>query len=483
MNWIVLLPELMLLFTLAGLLIGETIYKGESRRLLTTISLVGQLAALTQVLLVYQQGAQLILEKTVAIDGVAIFFKFFFILFGVFSTALSVFSIEIKDEIKAEFHIFQIAALIFLCLLASSVNLLLIAVCLLALNTTIYFLSSFSLKDRKGSGAGTKIYLFSGIAFFLFLVPVVILFNETQSLSLFEVREFLSNHPLSPVVAATLTGFLFVSLLIQCGVFPFHFWFVDALEGAPTPTEFFMITAVRGAGFIILLRVLGEWMSLPMEPFGAFWKQILTVGAVSSIVVGSVAAVFQKRLKRLLAYLVVAETGYWLLALTELDSGSVSAALFGYMCDALSLCGAYLMISDSVDRSGGDGIDGFSGLAQNSWVEYVCTVIFLLSFVGVPPFPGFYGKWLVVGTMFRSENYILGMCVSFFVLIQLAAVLSYLHVMIHQRGASMLPGHKTPFVVRRKILSLGLVLPLLISSVFLENILDWSERAIQFILW
>ena len=121
MNWLPLLPELTLLLTLIGLLIGETIYRGESRRLLTTIALVGQVSALVQVLLVYQRGAELFLEKTAVIDGLAIFFKFIFIMFGIFSTALSVFSKEIKEEIRAEFLIFQIAGLIFICLLSSAV--------------------------------------------------------------------------------------------------------------------------------------------------------------------------------------------------------------------------------------------------------------------------------------------------------------------------------------------------------------------------
>ncbi|MCM0604831.1 MAG: hypothetical protein KA715_01940 [Xanthomonadaceae bacterium] len=483
MNGMALLPELMLLLTLVGLLVGETIYSGESRRLLTSIALIGQLAALVQVLLVYQSGAQLILEKTAAIDGIAIFFKFFFILFGVISSAISVFSIEIKDGIKAEFHIFQLGALLFLCLLASAVNLMLISVCLLALNITCYFLSSFSIRDKSRTSAGEKIYLFTSASFFLFLIPVVVLFGFTHSLSLFEIREALVAQPLSPVAAATLTGFLFSSLLIQCGVFPFHFWFVDALEGTPTPTEFFMITAIRGAGFIILLRILGEWMSIPSAPFGNFWKEILVVGALASIGVGAVSANFQSRLKRLLAYLVVAETGYWILALTELDTGSVAAALFGYMCDALSLCGAYLMFSENVDRTGNDLINQFGGLAKSSWVEYACTAVFLLSFVGVPPLPGFYGKWLVIGTMFRNGNYALGIAVSLFILFQLGAVIKYLHSMIHNDGASEIKEPKTALAFRRRALSVALVLPLLFSAVYLEKILVWSETAIQFILW
>ena len=483
MNWLPLLPELMLLFTLVGLLIGETVYRGESRRLLTTIAIVGQVSALVQVLLVYQRGAELFLEKTAVIDGVAIFFKFLFIVFGIFSTALSVFSKEIREEIRAEFLIFQISGLIFLCLLSSAVNLILICVCLFALNAACYFLSSFSLKDRTQFASGAKIYLFSSVSFFLFLLATAMIFVSAHTTSVFEVRElFLAQHQ-QPLFVSVISALFLSSLLIQGGLFPFHTWFVDALDGTPTPTEFFMITALRGAGFIVLIRLLGEWMALSKAPFGDFWKLLLTVSALCSIAVGAVAASVQKNLKRLIAYLVVAETGYWLLALTELDSGSVATALFGYMCDALSLCGAYIMVSESVNRSRGDSLDQFSGQAGASWLEYVCTAIFLLSFVGVPPFPGFYAKWLVVGTMFRSGNYAFGIAVSFFVLVQLAAVVRYLHAMIHPVTVSSAAKKDDGNAFRRKALSVALVVPLLASVVFLEKILDWSERAIHFILW
>jgi len=481
MTVMVLLPEFMLVFTLIGLLLGEIAYRGESRRLLTTIAVVGQASALIQMFLVYPHGAKLLFHESFAIDGIAVFFKFIFILFGLLSTAMIGFSKEIYEDIRAEYLLFQVAAVLLLCITASSTNLLLMLTGIFAVNAVLYFMTAFPARDLVSTEAAMKFYLASVVSFVFFFIGIILIYQYAQSLSIFEIRDVLLKQPLTVVPGAVISGLFLFSLLSQIGAFPFHFWIVDALNGAPTPTEFFMITAIRGAGFVVLLRLLGEWMTIDARPFGNSWAEILKISAALSMIIGASSAILQTHAKRVIGYLVVAQTGFLLVGLTVMDSGSISGVLIGYLNDAVSLCGAYLSVCYCVDRCGGDELSRFGGIARRAVPEFVGLVVFLASFVGMPPFPGFISKWVIISALFREQSYLLGTVTAVTIILMGVALIRLVYSMIRTESEprEIVDNAKNA----RLMVMFVMAAPMLFLVFFVQSILTWSEQAIRFVLW
>ncbi|WP_019200588.1 NADH-quinone oxidoreductase subunit NuoN [Tsukamurella sp. 1534] len=194
------------------------------------------------------------------------------------------------------------------------------------------------------------------------------------------------------VAGAALIG---VGLLFKVGAVPFHSWVPDVYQGAPTPVTAFMASATKVAAFGALVRLtLVGFADVP-------WRPVIAVVAVATLVVGTVAAVTQTDVKRLLAYSAIAHTGFLLVGVfagTERGMGAVTFYLTVY---ALSTVGAFA-VAGAVRESGADGtpeevgeLDRWAGLGRTNPVLGGAMALFLLAFAGIPLTSGFIGKFAV----------------------------------------------------------------------------------------
>ena len=284
-------------------------------------------------------------------------------------------------------------------LLVSSDNLLLIFVALELLSLPLYILTAFNKANLASVEAGLKYFLFGGMAAAFALFGISLLYGITGEIQLGAIASQLKRQPVEPVfylaLVMVLAGFAF-----KLAAAPFHFWAPDAYEGAPAPIASFIASASKVASFFVLARILisGFASNAGSAVSGGYapgWMPLLAVLAVLSIGLGNLAALVQTSVKRLLAYSAIAHTGYGLLALLGSQDRGLPALLFYVIGYALAVLGAFAVIS-ALENSGSRArMEDFAGLSRRSPLLAFCMLVFVLSLAGIPPLPGFFGKFYV----------------------------------------------------------------------------------------
>jgi NADH-quinone oxidoreductase subunit N len=184
---------------------------------------------------------------------------------------------------------------------------------------------------------------------------------------------------------------------------PFHVWAPDVYEGAPTPVTAFLAIGSKAGGFILLLNAL----SLPFaDPAVAqIWIPVLGVLAALSLILGNLAAIPQRSLKRLLAYSGIGHAGYLLIGVTAHTSLGRAAVVFYLVTYFLGAGTAFLVLVLARRKIPNDMIYSFAGLVQRSPLLAFSLAVALVSMAGIPPFAGFFGKFLIFSAAWDAGLY------------------------------------------------------------------------------
>jgi NADH-quinone oxidoreductase subunit N len=192
---------------------------------------------------------------------------------------------------------------------------------------------------------------------------------------------------------------ILVGLLFKIAAVPFHQWTPDAYQGAPTAVTAFMSTTVKIAAFGALLRVL-------YVAFGGLrwdWEPMMWIVAILTMVVGSVIAVTQSDIKRMLAYSSVAQAGFIMVGVIATSAAGLSSVLFYLVAYGFTTIGAFAVISIVRDSSGeATHLSKWAGLGKKSPVTATVVALFMLSFAGIPLTSGFIGKFGVFAAAIDS---------------------------------------------------------------------------------
>jgi len=230
--------------------------------------------------------------------------------------------------------------------------------------------------------------------------------------SLDVIAQKFSGTAVQPIAAAgivmTLVGFAF-----KIAAAPFHLWAPDTYQGGPVPNVAFIASASKVASFVVLGKVLllgfgaihgsADWHAMT-----AGWAPVVAVLSALSIVVGNLVALAQTNVRRLLAYSAVAHGGYTLLGLIAGTRNGFSAALFYITVYAVTLVGAFAVVGFVRRDTGGDDFQHFSNLwgrgGGTNRLLAGCMAIFMLSLAGLPPLPGFFGKFYLFSAALQADQ-------------------------------------------------------------------------------
>ncbi|MDT8263883.1 NADH-quinone oxidoreductase subunit N, partial [Roseomonas sp. DSM 102946] len=173
---------------------------------------------------------------------------------------------------------------------------------------------------------------------------------------------------------------------------PFHMWTPDVYEGAPTPVTAFFASAPKVAALALLTRVV-------VGPFGelvAQWGQVMVVVSILSMLLGSLAAIGQRNIKRLMAYSSIGHVGYALMGLAVGTGTGVRGLLF-YLAIYLVMNIGVFAVLVSMRRNGRsvEGIGDLAGLGKTDPAMALAMAIFMFSMAGIPPLAGFFSKLYV----------------------------------------------------------------------------------------
>lgn len=283
----------------------------------------------------------------------------------------------------------------------ASGTLLTLFIALEVLSLPLYLLCGLARRRRLLSQeASLKYFLLGAFSTAFFLMGMALMYGYSGSVRLDELAASVpATAGMDGLLLAGIT-LLVVGLLFKIGAVPFHSWVPDVYQGAPTPITGFMAACTKIAAIAALLRIIYvvapglEWDLAPM----------LWAVAIATMVVGTVLAVVQTNVKRMLAYSSVAHGGFVLLGIIALDVAAIGAVLFYLLAYGLATVGAFGLVTMVRERDVDGNVTGeatqmsqWAGLGRsNPWLA-VALALFLLSFAGIPLTAGFIGKFTVFG--------------------------------------------------------------------------------------
>jgi NADH-quinone oxidoreductase subunit N len=275
-------------------------------------------------------------------------------------------------------------------------DLLTMFVALEVLSLPLYLLCGLARHRRLLSQeAALKYFLLGAFSSAFFLYGVALLYGATGTLTLAGIRDALASNP-GDSIALIGVALLAVGLLFKVGAVPFHSWVPDVYQGAPTPITGFMAAATKVAAFGALLRVVH--VALPQ--LHAPWQPALWAISILTMMVGTITAVNQTDVKRMLAYSSVAHVGFILTAVIAGIPAGVASTLFYLVAYSFSTVGAFAVVglirnADGPEISEDADMSRWAGLGQRYPVVGLLFSMFLLAFAGIPLTSGFVGKFAV----------------------------------------------------------------------------------------
>ena len=312
---------------------------------------------------------------------------------------------------RGEWYALMLLATAGMMVMAHSTDLLLLFLGLETMSVAVYALAAYMRGDARSAEAGLKYFLLGAFASTILLYGIALTWGATGSTSLQDIASAFATTPGlldDPIVFA---GMLLVlaGMAFKVAMVPFHMWTPDVYEGAPTPATCFMASAVKAAGFAVLIRVLVQAffdreLALSPGPGAApvGWFQIMVFLALATMIVGNVVAVLQRNVKRMLAYSSVAHAGYAAIAIAAMvplssgapaAPGAAGAVLWYLLAYGIATVGAFGCVA-LIQRDGVDLTDvrDLHGLAVRHPALALTFTVCLLSLGGLPPTGGFVAK-------------------------------------------------------------------------------------------
>jgi NADH-quinone oxidoreductase subunit N len=295
----------------------------------------------------------------------------------------------------------------------------------------LYVLAAFDRRRLESQEAGLKYFVLGAFSSAIFLYGIALTYGATGTTSLSGIATFLASNDLahSGVLVAGF-AFLLVGLGFKVAAAPFHMWTPDVYQGAPTPVTAFMGSATKVAACAALLRLFVGTFPL----YGIDWRPAVWGLAVLSMVVGTVAALVQTDVKRMLAYSSISHAGFVLIGVQVATREGTSAALFYLLVYAFMVIGAFGVIGVMARR--GDtrhSLDEYRGLGVRRPVLAGTLTVFLLAQAGVPLTGGFVAKLGVFDAAVNSGQYALALIAM---LASVVGAFVYLRIVVAMYGGN-----------------------------------------------
>lgn len=358
----------------------------------------------------------------------------------------------------------------------ASNDLLTMFVALEVLSLPLYLMCGLARHRRLLSQeAAMKYFLLGAFSSAFFLYGVALLYGATGTLLLTGVRDALAAHG-DTSMALVGVALLAVGLLFKAGAVPFHSWIPDVYQGAPTPITGFMAAATKVAAFGALLRVV--YVALP--PLHDQWRPVLWTISILTMAVGTITAVNQTDVKRMLAYSSVAHVGFILTGVIADNHAGLSSTLFYLLAYSFSTVGAFAIVSLIRDPDGAEDatLSKWAGLGQRSPIVGVMFSMFLLAFAGIPLTSGFVSKLAVFKAAAQG-----GAVPLVIVGVVASGIAAYFYVRVIVSMFFTEATDDTPHVVAPGILSKAAIAVCaavtVVLGIFPQPLLDLADRAAE----
>ena len=264
------------------------------------------------------------------------------------------------------------------------------------MSLSLYTLIAIARDRAVAVEAALKYFVLGAIASGLLLYGMSMIYGITGSLDIGQIAAFATSANLNSEQVLILNFglvFLVIGIAFKFGAVPFHMWVPDVYQGAPTSVTMFLSTVPKIAATAMLVRLLIDGLG----GLQAYWADLFMILAILSIGLGSLVALMQTNIKRLLAYSTISHIGFILLGfITGVVEGYGAAVFYvlAYVLMSLTAFGTIIVLNKQGFEA--DQIVDFRGLSKHSpWFALIMLFV-MLSMAGVPPFIGFYSKLFIL---------------------------------------------------------------------------------------
>lgn len=280
--------------------------------------------------------------------------------------------------------------------LASFNNLLLMFLGIEILSIPLYALAGAAKHKMRSTEAAVKYFLMGSFSTGIMLMGIALIYGASGSFLMANITsyafDFQSIYYLGWVM-------LVLSMCFKVSVAPMHFWAPDVYDGTPTVFSSYMITIVKGAGFMTFLTLMTSF-KITSEIVADNYRYLLSFIIILTLILGNFSALKQKSVKRMLAYSSVVQAGFMMFALFQISEQSKYALLFYTVSYGI----ASIVLFYALTQVKKDSYKGFNGLGKKSPVLAFAVTIALLSLSGIPFTSGFLAKFMILSSAMEEPS-------------------------------------------------------------------------------
>ena len=392
-----IVPELILVgMALALILAARRIQRTPVAVIGTVLASMAAALASIQAL---SWGAKTGFGGMITLDGYSQFFKVLIAATLALTALLSIRSLDGDRVPRAEYHALLLLASTGMMLAVSAHDLLPLFLGLELTTLCNYILVGIRVERPASNEAAIKYFLLGSFASALLIYGISLIYGVTRTTDFAAIASALSSQGAgSNLLLLIAIGLVAAGLAFKIAAVPMHAWAPDAYQGASAPVAAFLAAGSKAVGLAALGRVC-------LAVFGSearVFSVILAVLAGLSIVVGSILALSQTDMKRLLAYSSIAHAGYALLGLIAGTAEGASATMTYAFFYVFMTLGTFGVVAALGER--GEKLDGYQGLAAQRPGIAILMLLFLMSLTGFPPTAGFAAKFYVILSVVRAGH-------------------------------------------------------------------------------
>ena len=398
-NLNILLPEIFLTLSIFSILMIGVFIK-ESFNLIFNLSSTIILFTIAIILNSSNETEKIFLDSFTR-DSFSNFFKILILIASLFVLNTSKVFITDNKIGKFEYPIIILLSILGMFFMVSSNDIILFYLGLELQSLSLYILASIDRDNLRSSESGIKYFVLSALSSGLLLYGCSLLYGFTGSTNFDLIADQLIKDNTGAVFAMV---FVLVGLAFKVSAVPFHMWTPDVYEGAPTSITSYFAVVPKVAGLAVLIK----FMFIPFSNILSEWQLIIIFISIASMILGAVAAIVQKNIKRLLAYSSIGHVGYALAGVaTGVISGYESSIIYISIYVVMNI-GAfsclYLLKKDGEYR---ENISDLSGLSKKQPLLAISFLVILFSLAGIPPLAGFFAKFYVFTAVIEQKMYAL----------------------------------------------------------------------------
>ena len=401
LNYII--PELFLISSILALLIFG-VFQKESFNIIFKLSMISILVTL--IITFSHSSNQFInlFNNSFRIDFFSYFMKILTLIACFFVMMISFDYVKTIGINKIEYPILILSATLGMMVMISSYDLMVFYMGLELQSLSLYVLASFDRDKKKSTEAGLKYFILSALSSGLLLYGCSLIYGFSGSTNFEIISQNLNQLNVGSVFGIV---FILVGLSFKVSAAPFHMWAPDVYEGSPTSITTFFAIVPKIAALAVFIRFL----YIPFYSAFDQWQTIIIFISLGSMILGSIAAIGQTNLKRLMAYSSIGHIGYALAGLTTGNNEGIQSTLI-YLCIYLimnlGVFSCILMMKRKNEFY--ENIYDLSGLSKSHPIISICLLVLLFSLAGIPPLAGFFAKFYVFMAVIKVEMYILAVC-------------------------------------------------------------------------